>query len=384
MLGWLLVIPVAVVGWLVALLDRFLQPPMPFPRDLEALQRNEGWVRRQLKLEGKVEVTPLSKAVAFRSESGFVRVGDRDFFVKHAPKVGSVWNRTIFNVQQNALKEVLFNGQFLPEHDGIPAPKVYVAKVERLTSNLCLITERMTGATEYREDAPSLRAAHIDAAVDGLAALHTRCWGTKTKLVMPIAPGVVRWFASLAAVSGWSPAARKLVVQSWLRMNEPQTVIHGDARVGNMMFGSRFVLIDWQAVRLGRGAFDLAYFLLLSLTPKQRRAVQARCLERYRAAVPAASAELDDDFRHAWVCTLVLLSLPLLSGEASADAESAKVFVGGMGLWRERLRVAFEEFDFGWLAKAHGVTEPEGRAAVTELLGVIERRLHGIASRLSS
>lgn len=380
MLGWLLVIPMAVLGWLVAFLDRFLQPPMPFPRDLEALQRSEAWVRRQLKLEGKVEVIPLSKTVAFRSESGFLRVGDREFFVKHAPKVGSVWNRAIFNVQQNAVKEVQFNGQFLAEHDGIPAPKAYVAKVEKVTGNLCLITERMTGATEYREDAEKVSQKHIDAAIDGLAALHQRCWGTKTKLVMPITPGIVSWFESLAAVSGWSRAARALLVQSWNRMNEPQTVIHGDARVGNMLFGSRFVLIDWQAVRLGRGAYDLAYFLLLSLSPEQRRAVQARCLERYRKALPAAAKTLDDDFRHACVCTLVLLSLPLLSGEASADAEGAMVFVGGMGLWRERLREAFEDFDFAWLAKRYGVSEDDGRAAVAEMLGVIEKRLKRISS----
>ncbi|MBL8954011.1 MAG: aminoglycoside phosphotransferase family protein [Myxococcaceae bacterium] len=382
MLGWLLVIPMAVVGWWVALLDRVLKPSPGFPRDLAALARDPGWVRRELKLEGEVEVAPLTKTVAFRSESGFLRVGGHDFFVKHAPKVGSVWNRAIFNLQLNAVKEVQFNGEFLSQHPGLPAPRAYVAKASAVTGNLCLITEKMTGAVEHREDEPSLPQTHIDAAIDGLAALHTRCWGSTTKLVMPITPGVVRWFSSLAAFSGWSPAARSLLVQSWLRMNEPQTVIHGDARVGNMLFGSRFVLIDWQAVRLGRAAYDVAYFLLLSLPTAQRRAVQAQCLERYRAAVPAAAPELDDDFRHGCVLTLVLLSLPLLSGEASADAEGAKVFVGGMGLWRERLRAAFEDFDFGWLSQAYGVTEAEGRAAVAEMSGVIERRLAGIAARL--
>ncbi len=383
MLGWLLVIPMAIVGWLVAALDRLLRPKLSFPRDLGALAKQPDWVRRELKLEGDVRVEPLSKTVAFRSESGFLRVGSHEFFVKHAPKVGSVWNRAIFNLQLNAVKEVQFNGQLLAELEGLPAPRAYVAKVSAATGNLCLITERMTNAVEYREDAPSLPLEHIDAAVDGLAALHTRCWGSKTKRVMPISPGVVRWFSSLAGLTGWSPAARTLLVRSWERMNEPQTVLHGDARVGNMLFGSRFVLIDWQAVRFGRAAFDLAYFLLLSLNPEQRRAVQGRCLDRYRAAVPAAAAELDDDFRHAWVCTLVLLSLPLLSGEASADADGAKVFVGGMGLWRERLRLAFDDFDFGWLARAYGVTEAEGRAAVAEMLAVIERRLAGIARSIS-
>ncbi|MBL8951407.1 MAG: phosphotransferase [Myxococcaceae bacterium] len=47
-----------------------------------------------------------------------------------------------------------------------------------------------------------------------------------------------------------------------------RSVLHGDARVGNMLFPTvprgRFVLFDWQAVRTGRAEFDVAYFLMLS------------------------------------------------------------------------------------------------------------------------
>lgn len=392
--AWLVLVPMVAVGFVVALLDRLHRPPLPFPRDLAALARKRDWCVRMLREGGALpadaqvsdyRVSPLMETVAFRSCSGFLRVewGEHalDCFVKFAPTAGSLWNRTVFNLQLNAVKEVLFNGRFLAEHEGLPAPRTFVAKASPLSGNLCLITERMAPAIEYREDEPSLPEAHIDAAIDGLAALHARCWGARTKLVRPIGPQVVRWFDSLAGLTGWSRAARTLLTGSWSRMNEPQTVLHGDARIGNMLFGSRFVLIDWQAVRLGRAAFDLAYFLLLSLTPEQRRAVEQRVIDRYHRELQGngvgtySADELDEDYRHACLCVLVLLSLPLLSGEASADATTAKGFVYGMGIWRARLQEAFATFDWAWLTARYGLAETEGRAAVAQMLAVIERRL---------
>ncbi|OBI18387.1 phosphotransferase [Mycobacterium sp. E2497] len=77
----------------------------------------------------------------------------------------------------------------------------------------------------------------------------------------------------------------------------PHTVMHGDAHPGNMYFhGGKAGLLDWQAVRRGHPARELAYTLITSLTPEDRRANQRELLDDYRRALAAAGGpELDRD-----------------------------------------------------------------------------------------
>ena len=173
-------------------------------------------------------------------------------------------------------------------------------------------------------------------------------------------------------------------------MNRPQTVLHGDSRIGNMMFPSapgrgRYVLIDWQATRRGTAAFDLAYFLILSLISHHRQAVEKASVDDYyrllisKGVKDYTREDLEEDYRHACLCTLVLLSLPLLSGEVSVEGIAAQIFVFGMGVWRERMRIRFEDFDYKWMADRYNITEQQSREAVAEMLGVIEQRLKDIS-----
>jgi aminoglycoside phosphotransferase (APT) family kinase protein len=68
----------------------------------------------------------------------------------------------------------------------------------------------------------------------------------------------------------------------------PHTVMHGDAHPGNMYFrGGKAGLLDWQAVRRGHPARELAYTLITSLTPEDRRATQRDLLDDYRRALAA-------------------------------------------------------------------------------------------------
>ena len=68
----------------------------------------------------------------------------------------------------------------------------------------------------------------------------------------------------------------------------------------------------------------------------------------------------------------------MLSGEASVEGLGAQIFVFGMGIWRERLRMRFESFDYAWMADRYHITEQESRDAVREMLDVIESRLNRI------
>ena len=303
--------------------------------------------------------------------------------------MGTVWNRTIFNLQMNHLKEAWFNKYFVNQDQAVAAPHVYYSAVSILTGNLCLITELMTDDIEYRECGyEQFPQEQLDLALDGLASLHAQYWGDQSprmKHVTKIEDMTVQLFDSMVAGS-WSVPARKVLVKSWCLMNQPQTVLHGDSRIGNMMFPGgpgrgRYVLIDWQAVRRGRAAFDLAYFLILSLISGHRREVEHTSIDTYYRLLLAKGVkgysreDLEEDYRHACLCTLVLLSLPLLSGEASVEGLGAQIFAYGMGVWRERLRIRFEDFDYGWMAERYALTEQQSREAVADMLGVIERRL---------
>lgn len=174
-------------------------------------------------------------------------------------------------------------------------------------------------------------------------------------------------------------------------MNEFQTILHGDARIGNMMFPKdenhgRFVLIDWQAVRKGRAVYDLAYFLILSLTIENRKLVKESSIENYynylvtNGVSDYTKDELLEDYKHACLCVLVLLSLPLLSGEASVEGEGTKIFVWGMSIWRERMQIKFSDFDYAWLAKNYSLTETKARDAVNEMLNVIDARVKSLTN----
>lgn len=62
----------------------------------------------------------------------------------------------------------------------------------------------------------------------------------------------------------------------------PCTLVHGDYKLDNLVFrDGRPVLLDWQLVRRGRGAFDVACFLAQNLEPGLRRELESRLLQRY-------------------------------------------------------------------------------------------------------
>lgn len=66
----------------------------------------------------------------------------------------------------------------------------------------------------------------------------------------------------------------------------PSTVVHGDYRLDNMLFGTAeggypLAVVDWQTVGLGLGASDAAYFLGASLLPEDRRKHEQELVRAY-------------------------------------------------------------------------------------------------------
>lgn len=95
----------------------------------------------------------------------------------------------------------------------------------------------------------------------------------------------------------------------------PCTFIHGDLRLDQLFFAVKdddppVTVLDWQISSIGRGAYDLAYFLSQSLTTDTRRGCEqdliARYAERLReAGIDYGTVELHRDYRltTAWCFT---------------------------------------------------------------------------------
>ncbi len=86
----------------------------------------------------------------------------------------------------------------------------------------------------------------------------------------------------------------------------PVTLAHGDLRGDNLFFGAGGVkLVDWQAIRIGRGMYDLAYFLSTSVPVEVRRRHQGEIIETYVEELRANGvggytvADCVEDFRWA-------------------------------------------------------------------------------------
>ncbi len=74
------------------------------------------------------------------------------------------------------------------------------------------------------------------------------------------------------------------------RLSEPTTLFHGDVHAENLLFGKAGkrgpVLLDWQLAGRGLAMNDISFFLVKSLTVKQRRANEKRLLQEYFEMLP--------------------------------------------------------------------------------------------------
>jgi hypothetical protein len=80
----------------------------------------------------------------------------------------------------------------------------------------------------------------------------------------------------------------------------PTTVVHGDYRLDNLLFGDPggdrpVAVVDWQTVGHGRGPSDVAYLLGGGLRAEDRRAHEDRLVHRYHRDLVAAGVEGYDE-----------------------------------------------------------------------------------------
>lgn len=213
--------------------------------------------------------------------------------------------------------EVRFYSELAPELKGVP--RAYGAAFDAWTGRYLLVLENLPAAScEFPDTLHPLSIDQARLIVELLAALHATFWNHLPRH----GRGPLGWLytpsgdvTSLLTGSLMKNAMKRLAERTTIPIETgrfiadnyravaalidtpPHTVMHGDAHPGNMYFRDGAAgLLDWQAVRRGHPSRELAYTLITSLTPEDRRAAQRDLLDDYRRALVAAGGpDLDRD-----------------------------------------------------------------------------------------
>lgn len=99
-------------------------------------------------------------------------------------------------------------------------------------------------------------------------------------------------------------AANEFSVFNRLLESEPITCIHRDIHVDNILFSqqaddSPVKVLDWALVGKGRGVYDVAYFLISSVSSEQRRQTEKNLLRTYHSALVQYGVE-DYSYEQCW------------------------------------------------------------------------------------
>ena len=181
------------------------------------------------------------------------------------------------------------------------APQAYYSEFDDESGSACLLLEDLS-SMEAGDQIEGCTLEQARKVVTALADLHADFWeGRRSD-----EPLGVRTFDNRASTS------RRMHGDSWARVREstmtippglshaadlvqpriadirdrlaaaPTTLLHGDLRADNAFFvADGFKLVDWQAVREGRGAYDLAYFISTSLSEETAHRHQEELLTLY-------------------------------------------------------------------------------------------------------
>jgi hypothetical protein len=213
--------------------------------------------------------------------------------------------------------EVRFYSELAPELTGVP--KAFGTAFDSWTGRYLLVLEDLPAdSTEFPDTLHPLSIDQARLIVELLAALHATFWNRLPR----DGRGPLGWLytpsgdvTSLLTSSLMSTSIKRLSERTTIPVENgrfiadnyravaalidtpPHTVMHGDAHPGNVYFrDGKAGLLDWQAVRRGHPSRELAYTLITSLTPEDRRTAQRDLLDDYRRALAAAGGpELDRD-----------------------------------------------------------------------------------------
>lgn len=192
-------------------------------------------------------------------------------------------------------------------------PTCYLARCEPDNQGYVVVMEDLSPAEpgDQLEGCSPEDAAPV---MSELAALHAPRWGDPFLLDIDWLdrpePESVRATAELLPLlfAGFVDRYRDRVDREVLTLSErlmsqleryllhrpgPWTVIHGDFRLDNLLFGApRVGVVDWETVKIGPGLSDVAYFIGSALWPADRRRSEERLVRSYHACLAEMGVSL--------------------------------------------------------------------------------------------
>ncbi len=217
------------------------------------------------------------------------------------------------------VREVSFYRE-LAHRVGMRIPACHLADVDLGTGEFVLILEDITPARQG-DQVTACSADEAAIAMEQLALLHASLWDDPElegrdwltrrgadggQSLSEFYRGLVGSFIEQYA-DRLTDRTRSVVerftpyVTSWLATDrEPFTLLHGDYRLENMLFGTGggappLTTVDWQTPSVGPGPSDAAYFLGAGLKTSERRTHERELLEVYRRGLTAKGIDIGPD-----------------------------------------------------------------------------------------
>jgi Phosphotransferase enzyme family len=221
------------------------------------------------------------------------------------------------------LREVSFYRELahtLPIH----TPRPFVAEIDPETDDFILILEDLAPFRQVDQLAGcSLEDARTVLAE--AAALHAPRWGDPTlqsldwlaarpargsTAVNETLPAIIRLFKDRyrgVLEPEYLALVEKLpegMARSREDQSSPRTVQHADFRLDNVLFDVRggarpMATLDWQTLRIGPGAMDVAYFLSAGIDPTERRQHESDLVRFYHCELIRRGVR-NYDWDHCW------------------------------------------------------------------------------------
>jgi hypothetical protein len=220
--------------------------------------------------------------------------------------------------------EIRFYDQLAPKvKSGLPV--IYHSEIQPGTAEFVVVMEDLSDLTLV-DQRVGMTLDQAAAAVKILAAIHATWWNDVknpdmewipsmdgpriefvTELMPQILPTYLEAFAASLPEGGVELmetfSTRYLAVNSTVASRSPWTLAHQDYRVENLLFGppgsDQVVVLDWQGIGRGPGAYDLGYLLGGSLDTQLRRDNETNLVRTYHNILVAEGVS-DYSFDQLW------------------------------------------------------------------------------------
>ncbi len=213
----------------------------------------------------------------------------------------------------NYAREVFFYSELGRTVD-IRTPRCFAAEFDAETHDFVLLMEDLAPGVQIDQ----MSECSIDQAalaLEELARLHGPRWGDARLADLPLlAPSQLGdgdesphpiLFAAFVQRYGERLSAEQMAAvnrfeqgyPAYGNVKAPETVIHIDYRLDNMIFGGPHPLavFDWQSVNRGNPWVDVSYFMGTSMSPERRAANERQLLDHYLDVLGSYGANPDRD-----------------------------------------------------------------------------------------